>query len=90
VTLNIKLYFRSSSVVLTCLTTLHHVGVLKGQVTLPDIYERVVMPNVVMRCVHRCDYDTNVNAESPAYAWLDAIHDGVQFDDAMQLQMFET
>jgi hypothetical protein len=36
--------------------------------------------------VHRCDYDPNANAES----WPDAIHDGVELDDAMQLQMFET
>jgi hypothetical protein len=31
-----------------------------------------------------------VVAESPAYAWQDRIHDGVELDDAMQLQMFET
>jgi hypothetical protein len=48
------------------------------------------MPHVVIRFVHRCDSDTNANTESPAYAWPDLIHKGVELDDAMQLQMFET
>jgi hypothetical protein len=48
-----------------------------------------MMPNVTMRCVLRSHYDTKRNAESPEYAWPDAIHDGVELDDAMQLQMFE-
>jgi hypothetical protein len=52
--------------------------------------EKVVMPHVVMRCVRRCDYDTNVNVESPPYAWADIIHDGVDLDDEKQLKMFET
>jgi hypothetical protein len=66
-----------------------HFGGLKGQATLPDIYERVMMSNVVMRCVLRSHYDKKTNTESPEYAWPDAIHDGVELDDAMQLQMFE-
>jgi hypothetical protein len=49
----------------------------------------VMMPHVVMRCVHRYDYDTNANAESPTYTWPDAIHDGVVLDDEKQLQMSE-
>jgi hypothetical protein len=43
VTLSFKLYFRSSSDAhkfLMYLTTFHHYGALKGQVTLPDICER--------------------------------------------------
>jgi hypothetical protein len=31
-----------------------------------------------------------VNAESPAYAWPDAVLDGVELNDEKQLQMFET
>jgi hypothetical protein len=31
-----------------------------------------------------------VNAESPTYAWPDAIVDGVELNDEKQLQMFET
>jgi hypothetical protein len=72
------------------MTTLHHFGVLKGQVKLDNIFERVMLPHVVMRCVHRNDYDTTANAESPTYAWPDAIHDGVVLDDEKSLQMFET
>jgi hypothetical protein len=45
------------------------------------MYERAVVPHVAMRCVRRCDYDTNVNAESPAYAWPDILHDGVDLND---------
>jgi hypothetical protein len=54
-----------------------------------NMYERVMMPHVVMRCVHRCDYDTNANAESPTCTWPDAIHDGVVLDDEKRLQMFD-
>jgi hypothetical protein len=54
------------------------------------MYEKATMKHEPMRCVLRSDYDTNANAESPAYAWPDAIVDGVALHDAMQLQMFET
>jgi hypothetical protein len=72
------------------LSELHHFGLLKGQVTLSDMDEKVLMKHAPMRYVRRCNYDAKANAENPAFAWPDAIVDGVVLHDAMQLQMFET
>jgi hypothetical protein len=52
------------------------------------MYERVMLPNVVMQCVHRHDYDTNMNAESPECAWPDATHDSVVLDDEKQFETY--
>jgi hypothetical protein len=40
--------------------------------------------------VLRSHYDTKRSAESPEYAWPDAIHDDVRLDGEVLLQMFET
>jgi hypothetical protein len=71
------------------MSELNHFGVLRGQVTLPDIYECVVVPNVPLKCVMRVRYDTKQNKEGPDCTWPDAIYDGVVLNDEMSLQMFE-
>jgi hypothetical protein len=76
VTLNYRVCFRSSSDAeqfMAGLSELHHFGLVKGQVTVPDRDEKVAMKHEPTRYVRRCDYDTNANAEGPPFQWPDAI-----------------